>query len=106
MHGRATKSGARGQFRAEAEGPAGVLLELDAFRGGALYGALDAIDRCVEVPPGYLQGRLFGLTDLFLDALLLDRQAGVAADFPAHGAGELLVVAGVRGEFSRGGRRE
>lgn len=74
--------------------------------GGALYGALDAIDRCVEVPPGYLQGRLFGLTDLFLDALLLDRQAGVAADFPAHGAGELLVVAGVRGEFSRGGRRE
>ena len=44
---------------------------------------------------GDLQGRLFGLPDLFLDPFQLDLEVGVAAGFPADGSGPLLILAGV-----------
>jgi DNA invertase Pin-like site-specific DNA recombinase len=80
----------------EAEGPAGILSQLDAFRGGCPDGSLDAIDGSVEVALGDLQGGLPGLTDLFLDPFQLDCEVGVAAGFPAHSSGPLLVLAGIR----------
>lgn len=43
-------------YRAEAEGPAWILLQFDTLCAGALDRSLDGVDRCVEVFLGYLKG--------------------------------------------------
>src|ERR1019366_4995076 len=63
---------------AEVEDAAWVLRELYSVEGGALDGAFDLVDGCVEASLIDLEGRLFGLADLLNDLFIVGAQLGVA----------------------------
>lgn len=59
------------------ECPARELIQLDTQPVHGLDGSLDGVDRRVEVPLGYLKGRLLGLSDLLCNAAVFRFEIGV-----------------------------
>jgi hypothetical protein len=60
------------------EDASGVLRELYSVEGGALDGAFDLVDGCVEAALVDLEGRLLGLADLLDDLFVAGAQLEVA----------------------------
>jgi hypothetical protein len=74
------------------EDSAGVLGELYSVKGGALDGAFDLVDGCVEAALVDLEGRLLGLADLFDDLFVVGAQVGVAVRLLVDDGADAVVL--------------
>jgi hypothetical protein len=77
------------------EDAARVLRELYSMEGGALDGAFDLVDRCVEATLVDLQRGLFGLTDLIDDLFVVGAQLGAAVGLLVDDGADTVVLTGV-----------